>query len=101
MNHEEISSIARALSHPTRVAILDLLVRRGETCVCEIARALGINQPSASKHLNVLRVVNLVTFRREGLMYMYRSCGPRVGGLLDFMAEMGSIESECSERTGT
>ena len=38
----------------------------------EIAEALELNQPSVSKHLQVLRDVGLVTVRRDGRRTMYR-----------------------------
>ena len=39
----------------------------------EIAEALGLEQPSVSKHLQVLRNVDLVTVRRDGRRTLYRT----------------------------
>ena len=39
----------------------------------EIAEALELNQPSVSKHLQVLRDVGLVTVRRDGRQTLYRT----------------------------
>ena len=61
----------RALAEPTRLRILGL-VAGGEVCVCHIHEALGIPQPTASRHLAYLRRAGLVDTRREGLWVHYR-----------------------------
>ena len=44
-----------------------------ERAVCDIVVALGIEQPSVSKHLRVLREVGLVDSRRDGRRILYRA----------------------------
>lgn len=53
------------LAQPTRRAILDRL-RSHEHLVGELAEALDIAQPLASKHLRVLRDAGLVAVRVDG-----------------------------------
>jgi DNA-binding transcriptional ArsR family regulator len=65
------SDVFNALAEPHRRAILDFLAQ-GEQPVNEIARALHIKQPQASKHLRVLREVGLVTVRESGQQRFYR-----------------------------
>ena len=79
--------VAKALAHPTRIAILEML-RRGEVCVCEMGPALEASQANVSQHLAVLRDSNLVTARRDGTRMMYRVTDERVFRVLDLM---GSI----------
>jgi ArsR family transcriptional regulator len=79
--------VAKALAHPTRIAILEML-RRGEVCVCEMSPELGASQANVSQHLAVLRDSNLVVARREGMRMMYRVTDERVFRVLDLM---GSI----------
>lgn len=43
---------AKALAHPTRIAILEML-RGGEKCVCEMEPKLGASQANISQHLVV------------------------------------------------
>jgi len=59
-----------ALADPTRRSALDLL-RRGPTSVGAIADALAITQPTASKHLKVLRDVGLVRVERDAQRRIY------------------------------
>lgn len=59
-----------AVAEPQRRRILTLL-RGGEQAVTEVARALRVDQPRASKHLRVLREVGLVRVREEGRRRLY------------------------------
>lgn len=83
-NRELQSELLRALGHPVRLAILDLL-RDGDLCVCEIEPELGLRQPNISQHLATLRAARLVAARREGLRVMYRVVDPDVFQILDLL----------------
>jgi DNA-binding transcriptional ArsR family regulator len=61
-----------AIAEPRRRQILQLIAA-DERSVGEIAEALELGQPSVSKHLNVLRNVELVTLRRDGRRILYRA----------------------------
>ena len=61
-----------AIAEPRRRDILDYLARR-ERPVGDIVAALGLAQPSVSKHLRVLRDVGLVDLRRDGRQIFYRT----------------------------
>ena len=56
--------------YPTRRAVLDLL-RRGSRPAGQIVRAFPISRPAISKHLRLLRRVNLVRERRQGRLRVY------------------------------
>jgi ArsR family transcriptional regulator len=60
----------RALSDPTRVRIVSLLVG-AELCVCDLAAALGMSQSAISHQLRTLRDLRLVRRRREGRQIFY------------------------------
>jgi ArsR family transcriptional regulator, arsenate/arsenite/antimonite-responsive transcriptional repressor len=68
---EALETLFKALSDRTRLRILALLAQ-AEVCVCEIHGALGIPQPTASRHLAYLRRCGLVSDRRKGLWVYYR-----------------------------
>ena len=61
-----------AVAEPRRREILALLALR-ERPVGDIVDALGLEQPSVSKHLRVLREVGLVHVRRDGRRMLYRT----------------------------
>ena len=72
----------RALAHPVRIRILELLVR-GERSVQEIQEALGVDQPVVSQQLAVLRATNIVSGKKEGVSVRYTVRDPLIGNLLD------------------
>jgi DNA-binding transcriptional ArsR family regulator len=61
-----------AIAEPRRRHILELIAGE-ERSVGEIADALALEQPSVSKHLQVLLNVDLVTVRRDGRRTLYRT----------------------------
>src|ERR1043166_5275026 len=69
------ASVFKALSDPTRLRLLGLLLT-GEVCVCHIHETLRISQPKASRHLAYLRAAGLVDARRDGLWMHYKLSGP-------------------------
>jgi DNA-binding transcriptional ArsR family regulator len=66
------SDAFNAVAEPRRRDILDYLAPR-ERAVGDIVEALGLAQPSVSKHLRVLRDVGLVETRRDGRQIFYRT----------------------------
>jgi DNA-binding transcriptional ArsR family regulator len=66
------SDTFNAIAEPRRREILVLLASR-EHPVAEIVSALGLEQPSVSKHLRVLRDVGLVRMRCVGRQKLYRT----------------------------
>ncbi|HWA75542.1 MAG TPA: metalloregulator ArsR/SmtB family transcription factor [Polyangiaceae bacterium] len=64
------SDAFNAIAEPQRRQILTLLMAR-EQPVNEVARALRMTQPRASKHLRVLREVGLVRVRGDGKQRLY------------------------------
>jgi len=71
----------RALSHPTRIRILETLVR-GDRSVQELQEALGLDQPAVSQQLAVLRNHGLVTSQKQGLSVRYALRDPTIAELL-------------------
>lgn len=61
-----------AIAEPRRRHILEFIAGE-ERSVGDIADALELNQPSVTKHLQVLHEVGLVTMRRDGRRVLYRT----------------------------
>jgi len=66
------SDAFNAIAEPRRRDILEYLALR-ERPVGDIVAALRLAQPSVSKHLRVLRDVDLVDVRRNGRQIFYRT----------------------------
>ncbi len=67
-----MAKLHKALSHPARLRILEMLGQCGEACVCHLTAALGQRQPYVSQQLAILREANLIAERREGTLVYYR-----------------------------
>ena len=76
------AQLFRALSHPVRLRILDILARQ-EACVCHLTAILGKRQPYVSQQLATLREAGLVTDRREGTLIYYRLADEPLASLLE------------------
>ncbi|OIN98793.1 MAG: transcriptional regulator [Desulfovibrionaceae bacterium CG1_02_65_16] len=61
---KQLTKVMKALSDPGRIKILKMLERR-EMCVCELRSALGLAQPTVSKHLKELVEAGLIEGRKS------------------------------------
>jgi DNA-binding transcriptional ArsR family regulator len=68
---EMAASKLRAIAHPMRIAIIDLLTSNKKLTVTEIYEHLDIEQASASHHLNILKNKGLLESKRDGKMIYY------------------------------
>jgi ArsR family transcriptional regulator len=84
---EKKAEILKAIAQPTRLKILELL-KDGERCVCEIYPALKQEQPSISKHLNLMKRAGVLDSRKDGLRIIYWIKAPEV---LDILRRAESI----------
>ena len=78
------SDAFNAVAEPRRRQILTFLAR-GERPVGEVARALRVRQPQASKHLRVLREVGLVRVRGAGRQRLYALHGEGLKPIHDWV----------------
>jgi ArsR family transcriptional regulator len=81
---EEYALVARALSAPARLVILEQLAQ-GERAVEGLAAKTGLTVANCSQHLQQLRRAGLVTSRREGKAVIYRLTDPRTLALMDLL----------------
>lgn len=68
---ERLAAQFKALSDPTRLAIVNQLASAEECCVCNL-EPLGLSQPTISHHLKILREAGLVESTRRGTWAYYR-----------------------------
>ena len=85
---EEITAlhagICSALAEPRRILILYALNEKPSN-VSDIAETLGIGQPTASRHLNLLRERGLVTAKRDGQSVVNTLADQRIIQALDLL----------------
>ena len=80
------ADIFQALSHPTRIAMVDLL-RGGEQSASQIIEGLGLEQANASQHLAVLRAKQIVVSRKSGNQVFYSLRDPVLLKVLDLLRD--------------
>lgn len=69
---DRLSDDLHLLAHPIRIQILGILARyAGRACVCDLAAALPVKQPTVSHHLKILRDAGLIDCERQGLWAYY------------------------------
>ncbi|MCI0519371.1 MAG: metalloregulator ArsR/SmtB family transcription factor [Chloroflexi bacterium] len=78
------ADICSALADPKRILILYVLAERSLN-VSEIADEVGMSQPAASRHLNILRERGMVSAQREGQSVVYTLGDRRVIQALDLL----------------
>jgi DNA-binding transcriptional ArsR family regulator len=85
----QISVVAKALSHPARVAILRALAKRG-ACMCgEIVEVMPLAQSTVSQHLKDLKEAGLVTGEVEGTKSCYCIDWNMLGKAWDALKSLG------------
>lgn len=69
--HNEMTTLFKALSHPARIAIVDYLLKV-DTCICgDIVNELPLAQPTVSQHLAALKNANIIKGNIEGNAICY------------------------------
>jgi len=80
----------KALAHPGRLLMVDEL-SRGERCVCELAELLGVEMPTASRHLAQLKHAGIVEDDKRGAQVFYTLKTPCV---MNFFQCVASVRKE-------
>jgi DNA-binding transcriptional ArsR family regulator len=71
VNEKQLAVFAKALGHPARVAILQLLLKR-ETCICgDIVDEINLSQSTVSQHLKELRAAGIIKGTIDGSRVCY------------------------------
>ncbi len=84
---EQFAAVARALGHPYRLQLLQLL-GQGETAVEVLAQRAGMTVGNASQHLQRLRRGGLVVARKDGQRVLYRLAD---GAVLELLGALRTI----------
>lgn len=83
----QFSRLAKALSNPRRIELLELLAQ-AERSVEELAAASGMHFANASAQLQVLSRARLIEARREGTRVYYRLSDP---GVMRFLSDLREL----------
>ncbi len=70
-NQQEIAEFARILSHPARIAIIQLLAKKNEIKTGDISEFLPLSRTTVSQHLKELRNAGIIQGNIDGLKIHY------------------------------
>ena len=70
-----VAPILKALADPVRLRLMSLVASHpgGEACVCDLAGAFDLSQPTISHHLKVLHEAGLLDREKRGVWVYYRA----------------------------
>lgn len=85
--HQFKADLFKALAHPARIKILELL-RRGERTVSDLQASLELESSSVSQQLGILRARQIIAGRRVSTNVYYRVRDPRIYVILDAAREI-------------
>lgn len=80
--YRQVARAMKALAHPVRLQILEVLLAEGEACVCHLEARLHHRQAYISQQLSKLREAGLVVDRRDGLNIFYSIRDDGIASLL-------------------
>ena len=73
----------RALAHPHRLRIVQLLLSGVPYSVNELAQVCGITQPMASDHLRLMQRCGFLKSEKEGRTVHYHIAEPHLAKIMD------------------
>jgi DNA-binding transcriptional ArsR family regulator len=79
--YEKQAELIKALAHPVRLRILELLTAQ-EACVCHLTTVLRQRQPYVSQQLMLLREAGLVLDRKESTIVYYRLADQQIEAMI-------------------
>lgn len=86
-----LANLFKALSHPVRLQIVDLLSRYGgQVCVCDIEQHFSLSQPTISHHLKILRQAGLLEAEQRGVWVYYHTRPEILAELYRLMADLAA-----------
>lgn len=97
-SHYDLEADAiKALAHPKRLMIVDLLSDGSERNVTELQRDTRITQSNLSQNLAILRAAGILSTRRDANVVYYRVADPRVLKAVGLLR--GALEAKLEDAT--
>ncbi|ARS35266.1 ArsR/SmtB family transcription factor [Pontibacter actiniarum] len=96
MEQQEVARLAKVLSHPARIAILQHLAET-KTCISgDISNALPLSRTTVSQHLQELKSAGLIKGEIDGLTVCYCIDQERFDAARQLLESMlSNIKSTC------
>jgi len=91
-----VAPMLKALADPVRLRLMSLVASHpgGEACVCDLAGAFDLSQPTISHHLKILHETGLLDREKRGVWVYYRA---RTEALASLATLIGPPASKTSQ----
>ena len=99
----EISQALKAMSHPTRLRMVELLLQR-RMCVRSLARHFEVSEPTVSVHLKVLKNAGLIIGEKKSYYMHYRVIRENIEELSQFFSALSvtpPLPQQCCQKSGS
>lgn len=94
-NQNEIATLAKAIAHPARVAIIEYLLKVN-ACICnDIVNELPLAQPTISQHLKELKNAGIIKGNIEGNAICYCINEQVFGKIRGLFSTSPTIKNSC------
>ncbi|MFN4244904.1 MAG: ArsR/SmtB family transcription factor [Brevinematia bacterium] len=74
-----------ALGHPNRIKIVEVILKKGSRCNCELVTDTGFKQSNLSRHIKELINAGVLRFRREGNKVRYEIADKRIQKVIELV----------------
>lgn len=85
---KQAKNVLRALDHPLRSKMLDIIREKGKINVTDLYVKLRLEQPAASKHLKLLREAGVVNDEKNGKFVYYTVCSERINRIIELSGSL-------------
>ena len=93
--HNQMASIAKALGHPARIAIVEFLAKT-DACICtDIVDILPLSQPTVSHPLKELKSAGIIQGTVEGNAICYCLNQEVLSMLKEFIGKLANVKTCC------
>lgn len=89
----QLSSRLKAMAHPVRIAIIEMLSNVPQMSVTEIYSRLSIEQAAASHHLNIMKNKGILVAQRDGKKMFYSLVNESLSDIIRCLGKCKEVES--------
>jgi ArsR family transcriptional regulator len=100
LDAERVATLAKALAHPTRVQIVELLARQVECRGSDVFGELPLAQSTISEHLRVLKEAGIVSASPVGTGMLYCLDPQILSEFSELVSELCSGAGACAKKGG-
>lgn len=95
LTETHLADLAKALAHPARLRILQLLARTPGCIGGDIVGAIGLAQSTVSEHLRILKAAGVISGEIDGPRICYALAPAALAPLSNFIATLPLADTTC------